>query len=142
MNFELKPMGKTQRNCFIVDVEYLHANGCIDFKTKSTYVLNKIELTDLEKYITLFNQVSSALNRSSSDGKPLDKNIESLLKYRLVFGEYQYVLNVPETKLEIIVKTDLTDDGEDQYIHFAEMAIVKIMYINEDRDQFIVNFKE
>lgn len=140
MNLALKPIGKTQKNCFIVDVEYIHANGCIDFKTESSFILATTELSDLEKYISFFNTVALAIDKSKDDVEPVDQNIEKLFKNKLVNKKYQYVSNVPDTSLNLFIKQDLTDDGEDEYVHFAHMKILKIVFINDNREQFEVKY--
>lgn len=140
MNLELKPIGKTQKNCFIVDIEYIHANGCIDFKTESSFTLNTTELSDLEKYISFFNTVAVAIDKSKDDVEPVDQKIEKLFENKLVDKKYQYVSNVADTSLNLFVKQDLTDDGEDEYVHFAHMKILKIIFINDDREQFVVKY--
>ena len=33
MTVKMKQVGKVKNNCFEVEIEYSHANGCTDFKT-------------------------------------------------------------------------------------------------------------
>lgn len=140
MNLELKPIGKTQKNCFIVDVQYIHANGHVDFETENSFILKTTELSDLEKYISFFNTVALAIDKSKDDVEPVDQKIEKLFENKLVDKKYQYVSNVADTSLNLFIKQDLTDDGEDEYVHFAHMKILKIIFINDDREQFVVKY--
>lgn len=140
MTIKMKQVGKVKNNCFEVEIEYIHANGCIDFKTFRKQVLDTSNISSLEKFIESFEKAATIIGKSSDEGSPVPSSFEGQLKRRLIEDTYVDVIDVPDTSLYVMVMQDNTDDGEGDYTVYAVMRITKIIFIDENMDIFDISF--
>jgi len=140
MNIKMKEIGKVKNNCFEVEIEYIHANGCIDFKTFKKQILDTSNISDLEKFIESFEKAATIIGTSSDLGCPVPSSFEGQLKRRLIEDTYLDVIDVPDTSLYVMVMQDNTDDGEGDYTVYAVMRITKIIFIDENMNIFDISF--
>ena len=140
MTVKMKQFGKVKNNCFEVEIEYIHANGCTDFKTFTTQILDTSDTSNLEKFILSFKEASSIISESRDECKAVPDYFEKQLKRTLVNNKYSDIIEVPNSSLYIMVMQDLTDDGEGDYTVYADMFIKKITFIDDHMNIFDISF--
>lgn len=140
MEFKLKQIGNVDKNCFIVHVEYNNANGCVDFKTHASHILDTKEISDLEKYIKSFNIIAAAIDRSKDDCEALDSEIEGAIENKMINNSYLKYIPIKDSNLHVVIEQDLTDEGEGDYTSYAGIRIKKIVFVDNDFQQFLVTF--
>ncbi|EPP7234006.1 hypothetical protein ACTOJ1_000922 [Shigella flexneri] len=140
MTVKMKQVGKVKNNCFEVEIEYIHANGCTDFKTFTTQILDTSDTSNLEKFILSFKEASSIISESRDECEAVPDYFEKQLKRTLVNNKYSDIIEVPNSFLYIMVMQDLTDDGEGDYTVYADMSIKKITFIDDNMNIFDISF--
>lgn len=140
MTIKMKEIGKVKNNCFEIEIEYVHANGCIDFNTITKQFLDTSDTSELEKFITSFKEASSIISESKDKCEAIPQSFKRQFKRELIDGRYIHIIEVPDTSLYVMVIQDHTDDGEGDYTIYAEMFIKKITFIDSDMKIFNVIF--
>lgn len=140
MTIKMKKVGKVKNNCFEVEIEYIHANGCIDFKTLGKQVLNTSDISELEKFINSFKEASAIISDSRDECEAVPDSFKRQFKRVLINNKYTYTIDVPDTSLYIMIIQDHTDDGEGDYTVYADMSIKKITFIDDNMNIFDISF--
>lgn len=138
MTVKMKQVGKVKNNCFEVEIEYSHANGCTDFKTFTKQSLDTSDTSDLEKFILSFKEISSIISESRDECKAVPDYFEKQFKRILVDNKYIDTIPVRNSSLYVMVIQDLTDDGEGDYTVYADMRIKEITFTDYDKKIFKV----
>ncbi len=140
MTIKMKQVGKVKSNCFEVEIEYVHANGCIDFSTVTKQILDTSSTSELEKFIDSFKEISSIISKSKDECEATPESFRKQFKRKLIDGRYINTIDVSDTPLYVMVIQDHTDEGEGDYTIYAEMYIKKITFIDSDMTLFNVTF--
>lgn len=133
MKFNLTPVEIDSTPRFEVTIQYLH--GATDYTVRHDIaVIPSGDLSDLEKYITRFNELSHMVEANRTDG------IEYPVEYR---GDFEDNFTSFEVEgLDVVSIELVNDETDDDFDCFARMWIAEIFYYNEHGAKFKVEISD
>lgn len=134
MKFELKPLSKSKKPYFEIEIDYEHGDSDSHNTVKS--VLKSSDLKDLELYITAFEEMSKAISDNRSERKDFPE------KYKDKITAWDFSI-----KVEGLGKSDVSIEWQkdvycrdDMLAYFADMNIMRVIYCDEKGNKFEVTW--
>jgi hypothetical protein len=156
MKLTIKPIEKVLKSCFVVTSGYKHGTGNDDLYTYKTYTIHDCNIALLEKYLSVFEEVSKVLEEAIVNNEDFDMDVrfynEKIDKKRKYKNNTVYTLknlNLIDVNLNEINNSMYLPVIDTPYVilfendalrpeDFACMWIAKVNYYDDDGKMYDV----